>query len=501
MTALVSAQAGALRGRVAEDHEQFLGIPYALPPVGPRRFLPPEPVPAWRGVREAADFGPVCPQRFDEADRLFGASDQPQSEADCLTLNVWRPLGARAGDRLPVMVWIHGGALVGGAASWEPYRGDSFARDGVILVGINYRLHALGFLDLSAHFPGHERSINLGLQDATLALRWIRRNIAAFGGDPDTVTVFGESAGGALVSALVAAPQARGLFRRAIMESGTAVVLHDRETSATIGANALRRWGVEPGDRRALEALPIEAVLSVLDANLMEGASGVAAFPWILTRDAAGLDLTALEAVVAGRADGLELILGWTVDEYRLRWLGQDPPEPEVPAVPLERVPEAFAAAAAALYGELLPGASPARVEEKIANDQHFLAPALAIAEAHAARGGSARLYEFRWPSPVQGGALGSCHALELPFVFDLAVGPAFHGADPLPPALVSAMHGAWMSFAAGDEPTVGGRAWPEYAARDAALATFDEESGIESLHPELRELWRRAEPDWMGIA
>src|SRR5690606_10879779 len=188
---------------------------YAAPPVGSRRFRAAEPHPPWTEVRDATRRGPVAPQRFDEMDTAFGVTPSPSDEAGALHLTVHS--GDLDGSR-PVFVWIHGGSFVSGSSAWEIYDTGHFARDGVVSVEFNYRLGAFGFADLRAHFD--DAPANLALTDAVLALQWIRENIARFGGDPEQVTIAGESAGGGMVTALMATPAARGLFHRVVLQSG-----------------------------------------------------------------------------------------------------------------------------------------------------------------------------------------------------------------------------------------------------------------------------------------
>lgn len=394
----ITLPVGRVRGVRRHGWSEFRGIPYAAPPVGTRRFRSPQPHGAWSDVLDATRFGPVCPQEFDAIDAAMGADDQPQSEAGCLTLSVWRPEQAASGSGLPVMVWIHGGALSSGASSWPQYDGRAFARDGIVFVGVNYRLHALGFLDFGRFGADDGRpTTNLGLQDAELALRWVRANIAAFGGDPENITIFGESAGGAMVNGLVASPTARGLFRRAVMQSGTCVRLIEHEAAGQITRNACRLLGVAPDDRAALQAVPVRELVGLVGIpGLLEGVDTPVTFPWLFTRDPAGLDLDGLEAVDAGRADGLELILGWTADEYRLRRLTRAPDGLPEDLSPLGDLTGALLAAHARHRPEL----DPVELSEAVLNHQHFYAPALRIADAHARRGGSVHLYEFRWRSP-----------------------------------------------------------------------------------------------------
>jgi para-nitrobenzyl esterase len=211
---------GRVRGMSLGTCSVFKGIPFAAPTSGDRRFRPPQPVEPWEAVRDCTQYGPICPQvqlgEHGLVNSAFGRGE-PMDE-DCLFLNVWTP--AVDGERRPTMVFIPGGAFRGGSGSVALYDGTAFARDGVVLVTLNYRVHALGFLYLDELFDGAEGTGNLGILDQIAALRWVRENIAAFGGDPDNVTVFGESAGAMSIGTLLGTPAAQGLYRRAILESG-----------------------------------------------------------------------------------------------------------------------------------------------------------------------------------------------------------------------------------------------------------------------------------------
>src|SRR5881227_538669 len=250
---IVETTSGTVRGREKNGIQDFRGIPYAAPPVGELRFRPPQPVEPWNGVRDATAFGPMAMQTQGAMETMFGAPPRPMSE-DCLTLNVWTP--GLDDARRPVMVWIHGGGFLFGTGATPWYDGRSFARDDIVLVTINYRLGAFGFL----HIDGQG---NNGILDQVAALEWVRDNIAAFGGDPGNVTAFGESAGAMSVGTLLGLPAAKGLFVKAIPESGAG---HSAKTEAEAGAIAgefLAEIGVDPGpgviDR--LRAVPADKLL------------------------------------------------------------------------------------------------------------------------------------------------------------------------------------------------------------------------------------------------
>ncbi|HEX4181973.1 MAG TPA: carboxylesterase family protein, partial [Caulobacteraceae bacterium] len=236
----VRTTSGLVVGGAADDVVAFKGIPYAAPPIGALRWRPPQPAAAWSGVRTADTYGPICMQKYDPKDNGVGG---PAMSEDCLTLNVWRPFG-EAGRLLPVMVWIHGGGFVNGSGTAALYDGSALARQGVVVVTLNYRLGRFGFFATPSltREAGGEPVGNYGLLDQIAALRWVRNNIKGFGGDPDQVTIFGESAGGMSVNQLMVSPAARGLFKQAITESGVgrefSVRLHEGNPMGVLSAEA-----------------------------------------------------------------------------------------------------------------------------------------------------------------------------------------------------------------------------------------------------------------------
>ncbi|HEU0186025.1 MAG TPA: carboxylesterase family protein, partial [Blastocatellia bacterium] len=266
----VRVEGGQVSGSVVDGVRSYKGIPFAAPPVGELRWKAPQPPAAWEGVREGADFGPDCPQPPYPQSSIYYSEPREQSE-DCLCLNVWT--AARPGEKRPVMVWIHGGALTRGSGATRAYDGTALAKKGVVLVTINYRLGPLGYLahpELTAESPDHS-SGNYGALDQIAALKWVQKNIAAFGGDPDRVTIFGESAGSWSVNLLVASPLARGLFHRAIGQSGGSfgpmAYLKDerngRAPAEKIGEAFAKAAGADPIG--ALRALPAEKIVEVFN--------------------------------------------------------------------------------------------------------------------------------------------------------------------------------------------------------------------------------------------
>jgi para-nitrobenzyl esterase len=474
---VIQSRLGRLRGSVERGVHRFLGVPYAQPPFGPGHLRPPRKVVPWDGIRDALAFGPEPPQPKMPADHPSAAMvwDPAIPGEDCLNLNVWTPDPSTSG--LPVMVWIPGGMFeVGSGATYD---GSRFARDGVVCVTINYRVGAEGFLFLDDGDP------NLGLLDQIAALEWVRDHIAAFGGDPDNVTVFGESAGAMSIGTLLSMPRADGLFRRAICESGVGTLLADR-----LGIAARRDVAAEVGPARLLGAA------MALKAEMMEDPDPdrwsldvvASALPWQPVVDGAVVPARPVDRIAAGAGADLDVIVGWNADDWRLLTISNGSLD-RVTGVSLTGPvrEHGFETAAAyglgpdavAAYGAVFPAARPGELLAEIQSDWWCRIPAQRLADARARSSGGTYVYEFGWPSPAFGGVFGACHALEIPFVFDtLDLGPRqMQGAllgDAPPQALADAMHGAWTSFASTGDP-----GWPRYDGIRRPTMRFEVESRV----------------------
>lgn len=462
---VVETTSGRVAGRRSDGCWSFLGIPYGAPTGGPARWAPPGPPHPWRGIRPATEPGAIAPQPPPAPGASLPGEPQRQSE-DCLNLNVWTP--ALDVGRRPVMVWIHGGGFTSGTGASPLYRGEVLARRGdVVVVTCNYRLGALGFLcDDALRTDSEPGTGNVGLLDQLAVLRWVQEHAASFGGDPANVTVFGESAGGMSVSALVSMPSARGLFRRAIIESGPPWV-HDRDRAAKAARELARRVGLERLSRQALESVPAAALIEA--QQLMQAATpapGELPLPFLPTVDGVVLPMHPEHAVAEGAATGIEIVAGTNRDEMTffgvgvprlrhideeglVRWVARS-----APATDPVRAVESYREIRAA-RGE---ATSPWDLWVALGSDIVFRAPTWRLANTHAAAGGSSRVYLFSWTTPILGGALGSCHALEIPFVFGCYGEPAvsaFVGGDQPGAALLSeAMQGAWAAFARDGDPS-----------------------------------------------
>ena len=490
---IVTTAQGPVEGVERKGTWQFRGIPYAAPPVGDRRFLPPAPPEPWEGVRSGARFGPVSWQASGGAAAFLGDQSQETSE-DCLFLNVVTP-GCDDAAR-PVLVWIHGGGFVNGSSSTPWYDGTRLATRGdVVVVTLNYRLGALGFLWLGDLDDRYRSSGVNGLLDQAAALRWVQENIAAFGGDPGNVTVFGESAGAMSVSCLLALPAARGLFHKAIAQSGAASNTFPPRVASEITSSMMSRLGVSdlegvltasPGDLVAAGQKVTGEIFH--DPGRIAGPTGIAlAMAFQPVVDGEWLPCPPLEAVALAQAADVPLLTGTNLDEWNLFRL-MSPSGLDHPAL-LERldrvfgdghrIHEAYAAAAP-------PGATPDDLWSAVLTDATFRIPAHRLLEARAEGAASPTFsYLFTWASPAFGGIAGSCHALEIPFVFGVLDNPGAalilggEAGDALW-ALSDAMQDAWIAFARTGDPTHPGLPeWPAWDPDRRPTLRFDLERSV----------------------
>lgn len=505
--AVVDTTYGSVNGVVRNGVHAFLGVPYAAAPERERRFRPPEPPAPWGGVRPSR-YGDVVRQA--KAPGKFGdlfLPPNPQGSSS-LNLNVWTPDPGSVG--LPVMVWIHGGAFTIGSGSDGVYNGSRFAADGVVTVTINYRLGVDGFLHID---PAWEGSGNFGMLDQIAALRWVQDNIAAFGGNPSQVTIAGESAGGMSVGTLMAMPQAEGLFRRAIPQSGAGHNGITTDSAKAVSEELFTRLRLNPGDVAGLISTPIdllhEAQTAVTEeivasqdfekyGDLLASTARMAWQPLIGLDD---LPKRPVEAIASGSATGVDVLVGTTADEYQL-FLGIDPSAVGIESGMVDLFFAAVfgaagkdGAAALELYSDNRPGATALDLMAAMQTDQVFRIPAIRLAEAQLANHPDVWMYRFSWPSPMFGGRIKAGHATEIPFVFDNLddeLARALVG-DSAPQSLADDMHGSWVSFIKGDGPGHAGiPEWPRYDVADRPTMDFDDGNTRVVLDPdaEERRLW-----------
>jgi para-nitrobenzyl esterase len=490
MTADVIAATARGRLRGAKDGHalRFLGIPYAESPATAGRFAAPAAPGRWDGTRDALSYGATSPQ----PDRGITLIPEPIIAGDNeLNLNVFTPDLGAAG--LPVLVWIHGGGFTGGCNASPWYRGGPFARDGVVLVSINYRLGAEGFLEV----PG--APANRAVRDWVRALEWVRENIAAFGGDPGRVTIGGQSAGGAACAALLGVPAARGLFRGAACMSGGPALLQTAEGVRAVAAQMATHLGAL--DRAALEETPAETILAAqqaVSAARMAGAAGQQdpeavnallgnglPLPWAPYADGEVVTEEPVQAAASPRHREISLLAGATAHEFNAAWMAADWITEDIVAGGLAK-----AGVPAPLADTYLDRARPrpGSAVGQAFTDRIFRVPAQRLAEAKAAAGGPAFAYDFRWAPPAGPLAGLAFHCLDVPFFFDALGEPGVtRAAGPAPPAaLATRMHNALVRFVSDGDP-----GWERYEARRRPVMVFAELSEVREDPLELeRAAW-----------
>ena len=485
---IAAPPAGRLRGTRDGPALRFLGVPYAQPPAVSGRFAAPVPHPAWDGVRDALSYGASSAQ----PDRGVTIIPEPIIPGDNeLNLNVFTPaLGAA---RLPVLVWIHGGGYFGGGNASPWYRGHAFARDGVVLVSVNYRLGAAGFLEV------RDAPANRAVRDLVRALEWVQENIAAFGGDPARVTIAGQSAGGGACATLTGVPAAAGLFRGVICMSGGAGLVQTPDGVAAVARRLGGYLGV-PLSRATLEELSTETILAAQAAVMSHPADppgpeavisslGAVQLRWAPWVDGEVVTADPWQAARSADRSAVPLLIGATAHEMNARWRAED-------WVTLDLVRAGLTQAGVAQpqldrylahHARLRPG----EIAGQAITDRTFRVPAQELAAAKASAGGPAYVYDFRWTSP--GGEFGglSIHCLDVPFAFDTLSEPGVREvAGEAPPAeLAREMHGAWVRFAAGGQP-----GWSRYEAGRRQVMVFSAASAVQEdpLGPE-RKAWSDA--------
>lgn len=508
----VTIQSGQVVGKYQDETKKirvFKGIPYADAPVGDRRFKPPVPAKPWTGAKECLEYGAACSQKKLP---VPGFDIGTKTSEDCLFLNVWTPAGA--GDApLPVMVWIHGGGYLHGAASQAIYDGAALARRGVVYVSMNYRLGPLGFLAHPALSRESEQrtSGNYGLMDQIEALRWVRQNIAAFGGDPNNVTIFGQSAGGGSVFCLLMAPSARGLFQRAIPMSAPRLDFcrlkesrYGYPSAESLGVDYAKKLGIDDGPDAA-SALRSKSVKELVDAvpMLNPGAFSLKkpSLPIGPVVDGAVIPDDPITLFASGNVNSVPLLIGSTRDETAMFLaLGNPIKDPDMFQSTIKDNMNEFADELLRLYpvkdaAQLRPAVM------RLFTDLMFTQPARYVARSIERTGKPVYLYEFSYvPKEGVGKSLGAFHAADLVYVFNNKGSGMLGG--PRDPALENAIIGYWTNFAKKGDPNGAGlAAWPVYDEKsDTHLELGSEIRSASGLRRDACDVFERAEKAWLKV-
>jgi para-nitrobenzyl esterase len=510
MAPVVETSSGKLRGAMIEGIAAFKAIPYAAPPTGARRFLPPVKVEPWSGVRDATAYAGRAPQAGlragtrPELETFSGAPDASPDSEDCLTLHVWSP-STTDGAKRPVMVWLHGGAFSYGSANSERLRGSRLAKRGdVVVVTVNHRLNIFGHLDLSGvGGSDHRHSGNAGVLDLVAALTWVRDNIAQFGGNPGNVTIFGESGGGGKVSTLLAMPEAAGLFHKAIIQSGAAVRLRTKERALQLTALVVQELGITAGAIDQLQRMPVANLLAAIKpAERALGPSPYRLFdryPFGPVVDGDVLPRQPFDPDASDIMNDIPLIIGDMKDETA-SFLAPDDLVWHRTLTEAQMVDRVHAIAGAdtnrvvETYRRLYPNASPADRLIATTTDGNFRIRSLTLAQRRAAKATApVWMYSFEWETPVHGGKMKAPHAMDVPFTFDtIDLTNATDGSDTAR-RLAETMSGVWAAFARNgvpDHPSI--PHWPAYRVPERATLILDAQCCIANdPRGETRALWQ----------
>jgi para-nitrobenzyl esterase len=481
---------GKIRGVNANGIRTFKGIPYGANTAGKNRFMPPASPSKWTGVRDTLEFGFSAPQNepgkpvvtSDVA--VAGAGLTAESE-DCLVLNLWTP-AINDGRKRPVMVWCHGGGFSSGSGSSPITDGTNLARRGdVVVVTVNHRLNVLGFANLAAlGGPEFAQSGDAGMLDLVQALTWVRDNISQFGGDPNTVTIFGQSGGGRKVATLLAMPAAKGLFHRAIIESGPAIKLVDPDNGTRAASLLLAKLGLNKSQMRELQNLPIDKVMTAYFAVTRSLTGDQMNVGFAPTVDGKILPQHPFHPAASAVSATVPLMIGCARTELTTR--ADEAAFSLSDAGMRERVQRLLGDSADTVidvYRNANPGATPSEIYFLISSDNAYGAPTMKIAERRAALGkGPVHLYYFRWESPMDGGRLKSPHTIEIPFAFDTVKAANLTKNSPEAQALADKVSEAWIAFArTGDPNTSKLPQWPAFEPISRPTMVFNNQSRVEN--------------------
>ncbi len=474
---------GKLEGLQHKSHQAWLGIPFAQPPVNELRFKAPQPVKPWPGIRSATKFGNSCPQGTHPVPGM--AASGPRDE-DCLYLNIYTPAADQ--QKRAVLFWIHGGAFLLGSGSEQLYDGGKLAERGdVVVVTVHYRVAALGYACFGSDSLEWGASANLGQLDQIAALRWVREHIHHFGGDAGNVTIFGESAGSAAVGTLLAMPSAKGLFHKAIMQSG-APRAADFQQASKLGYQLLDKLGIQPGDATALQSVGVDNIVEAAIALATPG--GISFGP---VEDGITLPHAPEQANAAGFSASIPLLIGTNRDEWKLfnNVANRKPIDDDQLIRRTSRllgIDESAASELVEVYRHSRQShgltAQNLDIFDTIESVWRMRSPCSMFAIDHSQHQTDTWHYLFCYESPARHGILGSCHALEIPFVFGTLDAPTqdrFAGTGPVVEELSANMMDAWISFARNGSPEHAGIGkWPRYEASLRSTMIFDS-----NCHPE----------------
>jgi para-nitrobenzyl esterase len=514
-TKVVKTSNGPVQGLVENGVQTFKGLRYAAPPLGPLRFMPPQKPKPWTEMADATRLGAASmqlrsggsavsyPGNVGQAlGQLFTPPDDiARQNEDCMFLNVWTPqLGGP--KKRPVMVWFHGGGFNYGSGSWPAYDGHNLAsRHDVVVVTVNHRLNAFGYLylgDLAGE--AYATSGNAGQLDLIAVLEWVRDNIAEFGGDPGNVTIFGQSGGGGKVSALLAMSGAKGLFHRAIIESGPGIRGAPKQAATEVARAVISELQIDPGDIKSLQSVPAErlaAAAAAMQAKL-GGGSGIGGLRFAPVVDGTALPNHPFDPVAPAITANVPIMIGCTKDEQTLYNVGQ-PWWGKLTDAELSQKAKAIpgvgdkAEALIAAFRKLRPGDSPSYLYTDVATSTFAFANSIRLAERKAGlKPSPAYFYVFQWGAPVDDGILRAPHTIEIPFAFDnVDKGPLLLGSAPSVQALAGVVSGTWVAFARTGNPNHPGLPqWPPYDAEKRATMTFNNPCKVvNDLEGEVRKI------------